>query len=205
MLVTLPGRKGRHLQLSDRRIPADKLKAVLAIADIEQQRLAAVQEAREWVRAHESGLRRRMCRRAVAKASLEAAKTTLQLQTLSADLTGIVIDTLSKLLGPEHAGAWQAQAALQIASSIESLIAVEVAVAPQWVQPTLQALESATAPSGTFAKFRVVPDSSMQAGRCVVRCGPSAWIVELDAWLRDLQHLIQPKVEALLSGAEGQP
>ena len=204
MLVRLPG-TGLRVHVPDRRIPGAQLDRMIELGALDVEHEALRQAARDRVAVMEEALMRQMRARLAARAAIESVAEAADLRRFAPDLTRLVLGAVQSLIGSGEAGAWQARAALHVASGLESIVAVELSVAPDMVEEVEARLAQAVDTSAHVRHFRVVPDAEMSRQACVVRCGDCCWLVDLDAWLLDLREHASARVAQMFAARPPEP
>ena len=214
MLVRLPG-TGLRVHVPDRRIPSAQLDRMVELGALDAEHEALRQAARDRVAAMESALMRQMRVRLAARTAIESVEGAVDIKRFIPELTTLVLGAVQTLIGSggpgrgadegEGEGAWQARAALHLASGLESIAAVELSVAPNVVEHVEARLAQALDMSEKARRFRVVADAAMSSQTCAVRCGDSCWLVDLDAWLVELREHARAGVTQLFAASPSQP
>lgn len=204
MLVRLPG-TGLRVHVPDRRIPGAQLDRMIELGALDAEHEALRQAARDRVAEMEEALMRQMRVRLAARTAMESVAGAADFKRFAPELTALVLGAVQSLIGSGGDGAWQARAALHVASGLESIAAVELSVAPYLVDEAEAWLAQAVEVSAQARHFRVVADAEMNRETCVVRCGDSCWLVDLDAWLLDLREHASARVAQLLAATPPEP
>ena len=206
MLVRLPG-TGLRVHVPDRRIPSAQLDRMIELGALDAEHEALRQAARDRVAVMEEALTRQMRVRVAARTAIESVAGVASFERFVPELTALVLGAVQTLIGAggEGEGAWQARAALHLASGLEAIAAVELSVAPDMAEEVEARLAQAVDPSANARHFRVVPDAAMRRQTCVVRCGDSCWLVDLDAWLVELREHVRAGVAQLFAATPSEP